>query len=63
MKRAIFAALGVLPMVLACSSASNDAAVTTADAASVWTVRQSDGNVAVTVVKGNWPGAIEQSRA
>lgn len=33
MKRAIFAALGVLPMLFGCSSASNDAPVTTADAA------------------------------
>ena len=33
MKRAIFAALGVLPIVFACSSASNDAPVTSADAA------------------------------
>jgi hypothetical protein len=33
MKRVSFAALGVLPIVFACSSASNDAPVTTADAA------------------------------
>ena len=33
MKRAVLAALAVLPIVFACSSASNDAPVTTADAA------------------------------
>lgn len=33
MKRAIFAALGMLPIVFACSSASNDAPVASANAA------------------------------